>query len=101
MRKATELDKTDYLAYVYLVNALWETKDLCGAEINFSTAVTLTTEDALPFWCLAYFYEQQNKNLKAEKLYKKALRISPNDPEAKTRYEKFLSKNKLNKKAKI
>lgn len=82
IRRAIELDDADGWAYIYLGNILWDREDLDSAEQCFKKGVEVWPESAVPYWCLALFYEYQGRNEKAELLYEQGLNIDPDDPQA-------------------
>ena len=82
VRRATELDDEDGWAHIYLGNILWQREDLSSAERSFKKAVEVWSEIAVPYWCLALFYEHQGRKAEAERLYQQGLDLDPDDPQA-------------------
>ncbi len=90
LRRAIELDDEDGWAHIYLGNILWRRGDGDSAEKCFKRAVETWPEIATPYWCLALFYEYENRPNDALKLYDQALRIDPEDPVANKTFGKYL-----------
>ncbi len=82
VRRAVELNDKDAWAHIYLGNILWKRGDLSSAEQSFKNAVEVWPEIAVPYWCLALFYENQGRKEEAERLYKQGLDLDPYDPQA-------------------
>jgi len=82
LRKAIELNDEDGWAYIYLGNILWQREDLSAAEQSFKKAVEVWSEIAVPYWCLALFYEHLGRKAEAERLYQQGLDLDPDNPQA-------------------
>jgi tetratricopeptide (TPR) repeat protein len=90
LRRAIELNDEDGWAHIYLGNILWRRRDQDSAEQCFKRAVEVWSEISTPYWCLALFYEYENRPNDALKLYDQALRIDPEDPVANKTFGKYL-----------
>lgn len=90
LRRAIELNDEDGWAHIYLGNILWRRGDRDSAEECFKRAVEVWPEIATPHWCLALFYEYENRPNDAAKLYEKALTVDPDDPVANKSFGKYL-----------
>lgn len=82
LRRAAELNDEDGWAHIYLGNILWQREDLSSAEESFKKAVEVWPEIAVPYWCLALFYEHEGRKEEAESLYQQGLDLDPDDPQA-------------------
>ncbi len=82
VRRAVELNDEDGWAHIYLGNIFWQRDDLSSAEQSFKKAVRVWSEIAVPYWCLALFYEYQGRKEEAERLYQQGLDLDPDDPQA-------------------
>jgi tetratricopeptide (TPR) repeat protein len=82
VRRAIELNDGDGWAHIYLGNILWQREDLNSAEQSFKKAVEVWPDTAVPYWCLALFYEHQGRKAEAERLYQQGLDLDPDDPQA-------------------
>jgi tetratricopeptide (TPR) repeat protein len=89
LRRALELDDSDGWAHIYLGNLLWA-KNSEAAERSFLNAVRHWKDNAVPYWCLAMFYEYEDRPKEAEFFYESALRLDPDDIEANLRFGRFL-----------
>jgi tetratricopeptide (TPR) repeat protein len=90
LRRALELDPSDGLAHVYLGNLLWEQGETTQAEDQFRMAVGAWPESGLALWCLAHFYECQERIQEAGFFYEAALTWDQDDPVAHLRFGLFL-----------
>ncbi len=90
LRRAIELDESDVWAHIYLGNLLWLKHDLSSSEALFKKAIDLWPDSSVPCWCLAMFYEYNDRREEAERFYQQALAIDPNDPEANKRFGIYL-----------
>jgi protein O-GlcNAc transferase len=81
VRRAIELNDGDGWAHIYLGNILWQGKDLNAAEQSFEKALKVWSATAVPYWCLALFYENQERKDEAERLYQQGLDLDPDDPQ--------------------
>jgi tetratricopeptide (TPR) repeat protein len=91
IRRAIELDDSDEWVHIYLGNLLWITGDSSSAEQAFLRATQVWRDDSVPYWCLAMFYEYENRSEEARLFYEGALHLNPDDPEANRRFGLFLS----------
>jgi tetratricopeptide (TPR) repeat protein len=82
IRRSIELNDEDGWAHIYLGNILWQREDLTSAEQSFKKAVEVWSEIAVPYWCLALFYEHEGRKAEAERLYQQGLDLDPDDPQA-------------------
>src|SRR6266404_1838559 len=101
LRRAIELNQQDGWAHIYLGNILWERGDLDSAEQCFKKAVEAWPEIAVPYWCLALFYEYEGRKEEAERLYQQGLEIDPNDPQANKLFGVYLKEIGQTTKAKV
>ncbi len=90
LRRAIELDDKDGWAYIYLGNTLWAEGDLVSAEEFFKTSMAVWPDDSIPIWCLALFYEYEDRPAEALALYDQAFRIDPGDPIATQNFRRYL-----------
>lgn len=90
LRRAIELIGSDGWAYIYLGNLMWAIGDLISAEQAFENAIATWPDISLPYWCLAHFFEHQERTQEAEILYKKALQLDPDDIEGNLRFGVYL-----------
>lgn len=88
--RSIELDDSDAWAHIYLGNTLWAEGDSNDAEECFKKSVAVWPDESVPYWCLALFYEYENRPDDALKLYDQALRIDPEDPVANKAFGKYL-----------
>lgn len=100
LNRAIELDGTDGWSYIYLGNTLWADNDLVSAEETFKKAIEVWPEYSIGFWCLALFYEQQDRYEEASRLYQKGFELDPNDVETNLRFGMFLKQIGAREKAK-
>jgi tetratricopeptide (TPR) repeat protein len=90
IRQAIEFDDSDGWAYIYLGNVLWITGNSHSAEQAFLKATRVWPDDSVPYWCLAIFYEYENRLQEAGFFYENALQFNPEDPEANARFGLYL-----------
>jgi Tfp pilus assembly protein PilF len=100
IRRAIELDPADAWAHIYLGNVLWRQFKYADAEAAFKAAVSLWPESSVPCWCLAGYYDYENKPRLAARYYRQALEIDPNDTVTLEWYGRFLRQHNRNVKAK-
>ena len=101
IRLAIELDDSDGWAHVYLGNLLWGKRDLPAAERAFLKAIEVWSEDSVPCWCLAIFYEYTDRPREADFFYERALQLNPDDPQANIRFGLYLKETGETAKAKL
>ena len=94
-----ELDASDLWAYVYLGNLQWARKDLATAERTFKRALEVSPNESMAHWCLAMFYQYNDRKQEAEFFYDSAVRLESDDPQANFRFGMFLKELKQNDKA--
>jgi tetratricopeptide (TPR) repeat protein len=100
IQRAIELDPADGWARIYLGNVLWRRFEYEAAEAAFQTAISLWPDSSVPYWCLAMFYDYENRPRLAARFYRWALEIDPNDTVALYRYGHFLRSQHRSIKAK-
>jgi Flp pilus assembly protein TadD len=99
IRRAIELEPDDVWAHVYLGNLLWrrgviDDSDtlIQEAEAEFRWAQHAAPEAALPLWCLANLYEDEENWEGARSLYERALELEPDDAVANMGFGRMLMK---------
>jgi tetratricopeptide (TPR) repeat protein len=92
LRRALELDAADLWARIYLGNLLWARGDTSAGIVEFQKAVELHPDTALPVYCIANVYENQELWEQAETLYERALMIDPDNSVAHMNYGRMLKR---------
>lgn len=101
LRRSIELNDKDGWSHIYLGNILWRRGDRDSAEQCFKRAVEVWSDIATPYWCLALFYEYENRPNDAINLYEQAVRIDPEDPVANKTFGRYLHSTGQYEKAEI
>ena len=91
IRRAVELNVEDGWAHIYLGNILWQRGDLYSAEQSFKKAVELWSDIAVPYWCLALFYERGGRTEDANRLYQRGVAVDPDDIQANKLFGIYLN----------
>jgi len=90
LRRALELDASDLWARIHLGNLLWAHGDTSAGIAEFQKAAELHPDTALPVYCVANVFENQELWEQAEALYERALMMEPDDSVAHMNYGRML-----------
>ena len=88
--RAIQLAPHDGWAHIYLGNLFWRSRDFEPAEAAFRKAIEVWPDSSVPYWCLAYFLERQDRQQEAQHLYQRALELDPGDAQANRRFGSYL-----------
>jgi Tfp pilus assembly protein PilF len=91
LRRAVELNDEDGWAHIYLGNIRWRRGDLSSAEQSFRNAIEVWPEIAIPYWCLALFYEYVGRTEDAIRLYQQGVAVDPDDVQANKMFGIYLN----------
>jgi tetratricopeptide (TPR) repeat protein len=91
IRRAIEFEVDDGWAHIYLGNILWQREDLNSAEQSFKKAVEVWSDIAVPYWCLALFYERVGRTDDATCLYQRGVTVEPDDIQANKLFGIYLN----------
>jgi tetratricopeptide (TPR) repeat protein len=92
--KSLVLDNTDGFTHLYLGNWYFTEEEYAKAKEEFEIARDLMPEDATPVWCLAQVFEAEGDFIEADALFRKAVSIDPDDPQARRYLDQWIEEGK-------
>lgn len=88
--RAIDLDPVAWRPRVYMGNLQWRRGRITDARLQFEHGCALGSTDTEPYLAAAAYFEAQDSPQQAERMYRSALEVAPEDGLAAVRYARFL-----------